>query len=137
MVNSDESAARLERWASKLKNLTTSSLAPVADYPKPIDSRIVEAVHSIVLSETIQLSLLQLAIVDGSNRASPFTVLLTAFAILAFRITGDEDISLATSGENKEPFVLRMSVTRETTFISMLNAVQKVPLSKSQDCRLC
>ena len=121
-----ETTARLERWAAKLQNLSTSSLAPVADFPKPAEARIVEAVHSITLPEAIRVALLQLAIVDGSNHASPFTILLAAFAILAFRITGDEDISLATSGENKEPFVLRTPLKAEATFLSVLRAVQKV-----------
>jgi len=125
MVNSDENIERLQRWATKLKNLTTSSLAPVADYPKPTESRIVEAVYETKLLESTRISLLQLGIIDGSNRASPFTILLTAFAILAFRITGDEDISLATSGEDKEPFVLRMPVTGDKTFVSLLSNVQQ------------
>ncbi|EWC47579.1 L-aminoadipate-semialdehyde dehydrogenase [Drechslerella stenobrocha 248] len=116
---------RLERWAERLKSLTTPSLTSVADYPKPAESRVVEAVHSTTLPESTRFSLLQLAITDGSNRASPFTILLAAFAILAFRITGDEDISLATSAEAKEPYVLRLPITGQTTFISVLAAVQK------------
>ncbi|KAK6359366.1 large subunit of alpha-aminoadipate reductase [Orbilia brochopaga] len=116
---------RLERWADRLKNLTTPSLTSVADYPKPAESRVVEAVHSITIPESTRFSLLQLAITDGSNHASPFTILLAAFAILAFRITGDEDISLATSAETKEPYVLRLPITGQTSFISVLGAVQK------------
>ena len=117
---------RLERWAKRLQNLTTPSLAQVADYPRPAESRIVEAVHSTTLPEATRVALLQLSIIDGANHASPFSILLAAFAILAFRITGDEDISLGTSGENKDPFVLRMPVTSETKFISLLQEVQKV-----------
>lgn len=124
-VLSENIEPRLERWADRLKNLTTASLTSVADYPKPAESRVVEAVHSITLSESSRFSLLQLAITDGSNHASPFTILLAAFAILAFRITGDEDISLATSAETKEPYVLRLPITGQTNFISVLEAVQK------------
>lgn len=126
-MSDDSLDARLERWAERLKSLTTPALTAVADYPKPPESRVVEAVHSITLPEPTRFSLLQLAITDGSNHASPFTILLAAFAILAFRITGDEDISLATSAENKEPYVLRLPITGQTTFISVLEAVQKVP----------
>ncbi|KAF3933363.1 hypothetical protein ABW19_dt0204658 [Dactylella cylindrospora] len=125
MQVSENLEPRLERWAERLKNLTTASLTSVADYPKPGESRVVEAVHSITLPETTRFSLLQLAITDGSNHASPFTILLAAFAILAFRITGDEDISLATSAETKEPYVLRLPLTGQTTFISVLEAVEK------------
>ncbi|EPS44977.1 hypothetical protein H072_1053 [Dactylellina haptotyla CBS 200.50] len=124
-ITSENLEPRLERWADRLKNLTTASLTSVADYPKPAESRVVEAVHSITLPESTRISLLQLAITDGSNHASPFTILLAAFAILAFRITGDEDISLATSAETKEPYVLRLPLTGQTTFISVLEAVQK------------
>ncbi|KAF3914241.1 hypothetical protein AA313_de0204571 [Arthrobotrys entomopaga] len=124
-VTGENNEPRLERWADRLKNLTTASLTSVADYPKPAESRVVEAVHSITLPESTRFSLLQLAITDGSNHASPFTILLAAFAILAFRITGDEDISLATSAETKEPYVLRLPITGQTDFISVLAAVQK------------
>ncbi|KAF3911567.1 hypothetical protein ABW20_dc0110497 [Dactylellina cionopaga] len=38
-VTSENLEPRLERWADRLKNLTTASLTSVADYPKPAESR--------------------------------------------------------------------------------------------------
>lgn len=78
--------------------------------------------------EAVRLSLLQLGILDGSNPIAPFTVLLTAFAVLASRLTGDEDISIATTGENKEPFVLRTPMAGDTAFVDLLARIKKVLL---------
>ncbi|KAL7266485.1 putative NRPS-like protein biosynthetic cluster [Rhizina undulata] len=123
--------ARLARWEERLRSLTTSSLT--TDYVRTDPPRIVEAVHVVTLNESARLSLLQLGILDGSNPVSPFTVLLTAFAILAFRLTGDEDITIGTSGENKEPFVLRTPVDPQTTFDSLLRSVKKIEAEDSAD----
>ena len=118
--------ARLERWENRLRSITTQSLT--TDYVRPTEStsRVVEAEHSVSLPESTSKALLQLSILDGSNSVSPFTALLAAFAVLAARLTGDEDISLGTSGENKEPFVLRLPIDAKATFASLLTAVKNV-----------
>ena len=120
----DSIDARLARWEERLRSLTTQSLA--TDYVRPDPPRIVEAVHIAAIPEPAKLALLQLGILDGSNPVSPFTVLLAAFSVLAFRLTGDEDISIGTTAENKEPFVLRTPLTGQTTFIDLLNQVKMV-----------
>jgi L-aminoadipate-semialdehyde dehydrogenase len=117
--------ARLERWEKRLGSITTQSLT--TDYVRPSeDTRIVEAVHSVTLPESATTALLQLSILDGSNSVSPFTILLSAFAILAARLTGDEDISIGSEGENKEPFVLRLPIDLKNSFATLLSTVKGV-----------
>lgn len=124
MAIEDTVDARLARWEQRLRSVTLQSLT--TDYVRPSDSRIVEAVHSVTLPDSIRTALLQLSILDGSHSVSPFTVLLGAFAVLAARLTGDEDISIATSGESKEPFVLRLPIDMKTPFSDLLTAVKDV-----------
>lgn len=123
-MTTDSLPARLARWEERLRSLTTPSLP--TDYVRPDPPRIVEAVHSVAVPEGVRLALLQLAILDGSNPVPPFTVLLAAFAVLAARLTGDEDIAVGTSAEGGDPFVLRVAVTGAMTFVGLLGEVKKV-----------
>ena len=135
MVSSDSLEARLQRWEDRLRSLTTQTLT--TDYVRPDPPGIVEAIHSVTIPEATRTALLQLSILDGSNPFSPFTILLAAFAILSFRLTGDEDISLGASGENKKPYVLRTPIDGQTTFQSLLNKVKEVSyitLSRHGNC---
>lgn len=124
----DSLEARLARWEERLRSLTTQSLT--TDYVRPDPPRIVEAVHSVMVPDETRHALLQLGILDGSNPMSPFTVLLAAFAVLVSRLTGDEDISLGTTVETKEPFVLRLPVAGATTFVELLKSVKEVRLER-------
>ena len=125
MAIQDNIEARLGRWETRLRSITTQSLT--TDFARPTEgTRIVEAVHSVTLPDAARTALLQLSILDGSNSVSPFTVLLAAFAVLAARLTGDDDISIGTSGANKEPFVLRLSTDPKTSFAGLLSAVKNV-----------
>lgn len=116
--------ARLARWEARLRSVTLQSLT--TDYVRPENAKIIEAVHSVTLPDATRTALLQLSILDGSTAVSPFTVLLGAFAVLAARLTGDEDISIGTSGENKEPFVLRLPIDYKTPFATLLTKVKDV-----------
>ncbi|KAH0608522.1 uncharacterized protein H6S33_001656 [Morchella sextelata] len=131
MTTPDSLPARLARWEERLRSLTTPSLP--TDYVRPDPPRIVEAVHSVAVPEGVRLALLQLGILDGSNPVPPFTVLLAAFAVLAARLTGDEDIALGTTAESKEPFVLRVAVTPATTFVGLLAEVKKLEMQGAAD----
>lgn len=128
--------ARLARWEERLRSLTTQSLT--TDYVRPDPPCAVEAVHSVAVSDETHHALLQLAILDGSNPMSPFTVLLAAFVVLVFRLTGDEDISLETTAETNVPFVLRLPVVGTTKFVELLKSVKEVCLiSIFVSCGLC
>ncbi|KAI1317748.1 large subunit of alpha-aminoadipate reductase [Mortierella claussenii] len=143
---------RLARWKTRLDALTEIHLP--TDYPRPIPLQVVEAVHSLQLPEQTSLSLLQASMAinlpagpssstaasaassgaasgahsptssTGSSHASPFTILLAAFAILLHRYTGDEDMSIGSSSEARNPVVLRLGVTPNQTFREVVEQTQ-------------
>lgn len=117
---------RLERWAQRLNNLTVSPLT--RDYPdtqKPDSKRAIEAFECLKIPTETQLALEKLSGSSSSN----FTVLLTAFAVLVARLTGDEDIAVGTSvGEDGRPFVLRVPIDASETFSQFYGKVDKVCL---------
>lgn len=138
---------RLSRWKTRLNALTEIHLP--TDYPRPIPLQVVEAVHSLQLTEQSSLALLQASMAisrpagptdsgsstGGSNspvaaaapsHASPFTILLAAFAILLHRYTGDEDMSIGSSSEARNPVVLRLGVTPGQTFRQVVEQTQLV-----------
>jgi len=119
----------LERWAKRLENLTVSHLP--FDYTRPSPPKLVEAAVSRSIAPEVQLALFRLALhtADKSQPTSAFTILLSAFIVLVHRLTGDEDISLGTSSDKGDPFVLRCRVAPSDSFRSLLSNVKKVSLS--------
>ncbi|KAF9310875.1 large subunit of alpha-aminoadipate reductase [Podila horticola] len=134
---------RLSRWKTRLDALTEIHLP--TDYPRPIPLQVVEAVHSLQLTEQTSLALLQASMAinlppsspytnsngshsgtatPSSTHASPFTILLAAFAILLHRYTGDEDMSIGSSSEARNPVVLRLGVTPGQTFRDIVEKAQ-------------
>ncbi|KAF9329744.1 large subunit of alpha-aminoadipate reductase [Podila minutissima] len=134
---------RLSRWKTRLDALTEIHLP--TDYPRPIPLQVVEAVHSLLLPEQTSLALLQASMAinlppsspytnsngshsgtatPSSTHASPFTILLAAFAILLHRYTGDEDMSIGSSSEARNPVVLRLGVTPGQTFRDIVEKAQ-------------
>lgn len=98
------------------------------DYPEPRSDdaaqakRPIEAVESLTASTSVSKALHNL-------RASgtPYELLLTAYVILIFRLTGDEDIALGANAETDGlPFVLRISVSPEETFTQISSKVKEV-----------
>jgi L-2-aminoadipate reductase len=120
------SASLLERWAKRLQNLTVSHLP--SDYTRPSPPRLVEAALSRSIAPEVQLALFRLVIqgTNDSQSTSPFTILLSAFIVLVHRLTGDEDISIGTSSEGGDPFVLRCRLTSADSFTTLLRAVKQV-----------
>jgi L-aminoadipate-semialdehyde dehydrogenase len=129
-------AALLERWAKRLQNLTVSHLP--SDYTRPSPPRLVEAALSRSIDPEIQLALFRLALqgTGDSQPTSSFTILLSAFLVLVQRLTGDEDISIGTSSEGGDPFVLRAQISPADSFATLLARVKKVPSDRKQtpDC---
>ena len=119
----------LERWAKRLQNLTVSHLP--SDYTRPSPPRLVEAAVSRSIEPEVQLALFRLAIqgTGDSQRTSSFTILLSAFIVLVQRLTGDEDISIGTSSEGGDPFVLRTKIAAADSFNALLNNVKQVIIS--------
>ncbi|KAF7717972.1 L-aminoadipate-semialdehyde dehydrogenase large subunit [Penicillium ucsense] len=113
---------RLERWSERLNNLTVSPLA--RDYDAQADSkRAIEAFETVKLSRDTQSALQKLC----GPTSSQFTVFLTAFVLLVARLTGDEDIAIATNlAEDSRPFVLRVFYDPAESFTQLLAKVQKI-----------
>jgi L-2-aminoadipate reductase len=115
----------LERWEKRLQNATVSHLP--SDYSRPSPPRMVEAALSRTLSPDVHLALLKLSVQGEETQAtSPFTILLSAFLALVYRLTGDEDLSIGTSSESGDPFVLRCTVSPVEPFNSLLAKVKRV-----------
>ncbi|KAG0361342.1 alpha-aminoadipate reductase [Gamsiella multidivaricata] len=69
----------------------------------------------------------------ASSHASPFTILLAAFAILLHRYTGDEDMSIGSSSEARNPVVLRLGVTPSQTFREVVEQTQLAERDAAND----
>ncbi|KAH9990943.1 L-aminoadipate-semialdehyde dehydrogenase large subunit [Russula compacta] len=133
------------RIAARLSDLPSISLP--TDYPRPSGAhRIVEAVHVAELSEQTSLSLLKLALYNEnfagdeddhpmSGRPSAFHLLLSAFAVLLHRYTGDTDLVIGSSSASaKEPLILRLSIDPSDPFWAVVKNVQHAELEAEQDC---
>lgn len=114
---------RLERWTSRLQNLTVSPLT--RDYPEQDSSRkVIEAFETLTLPEEAHSAAVKLSKIAG---CSEFVTFLAAYVVLISRLTGDEDIAVGTSiAEDGRPFVLRVPVSFEESFESLQSKVEKV-----------
>jgi L-aminoadipate-semialdehyde dehydrogenase len=157
---------RLARWKTRLEALTEITLP--TDYPRPIPLQVVEAALPFQLPEQTSLALLQATMAinrpagptsastaasragsgsqtpitsAASSQASPFTILLAAFAILLHRYTGDEDISIGSSSETRNPVVLRLGVNPGQTFREVVEQTRIVSVTsfllQAQLCEPC
>lgn len=133
------------RIAARLNNLPSISLP--TDYPRPSGGhRLVEAVHVAELSEQTSLSLLKLALYDEnlvddeddlsvSGRPSAFHLLLSAFAVLLHRYTGDTDLVIGSSSASaKDPLIIRLSVDPSDPFWAVVKKIQQAEREAEQDC---
>lgn len=114
----------VEAWASRLENLTVTPLT--RDYPETTNAfdagikRPIEALEDLTASSAEREAL---RILCASSYA-PFTVLLTAYAILVSRLTGDEDVSIGINLDSR-PFVLRLPLTPADRFSSTLSVIHR------------
>lgn len=138
----------LDRWRKRLSRLSNISLP--TDYPRPIPAKVIEAEQSLDLPEEVSVEILQLSLnlknqlrkmaLEGNNKnsdekipsdsaVSPFAIILSAFAILLHKFTGEEDIPVGSSSRSTNPLVLRIGI-KETDTIK--NVVQKVLLAEEE-----
>lgn len=118
---------RLEKWAQRLQNITVSPLT--RDYPEnqtpELTKRAIEAYESLKVPDDVQEAVQKLS---GSS-GSVFTLFLTAYFILVARLTGDEDIAIATSSaDDGRPFVIRVPIDSGESFSQLHAKVEKVCL---------
>ncbi|KAJ1930682.1 large subunit of alpha-aminoadipate reductase [Tieghemiomyces parasiticus] len=126
---------RLARWEQRLQRPT--ELVLPTDYPRPVPLKVVEASHTFDLPDPACLALLQLSLnqsagngtstsTEADEPASPFTILLAAFAVLMNRYTSEEDVVVGSSSPSGNPLVLRLGVRPEDTFLDVIANVQRV-----------
>ncbi|KAK9491995.1 hypothetical protein V1508DRAFT_398387 [Lipomyces doorenjongii] len=120
------SDSRFEYWASALRNSTLAALP--TDFVKPVPLTVVEAKHVFAFPEPVIQAIKELAIVDGDSTESfsAYTIALSAFIVLVFRLTGDEDIVIGANSAKDEPMVIRVSVTGQLPFIELLKTVHQL-----------
>ncbi|CAK7917598.1 L-2-aminoadipate reductase [[Candida] anglica] len=93
-------------WVEYLDSPTLSVLPH--DFLKPTSGQSVEASH-------------ELNVTSGDDFCSGLAV----FAALVFRLTGDDDIVIATDTTDHKEFIVRVNVAPEMTFTQLLDAVKK------------
>ncbi|KAG8927926.1 large subunit of alpha-aminoadipate reductase [Tulasnella sp. 418] len=135
--------SKINRLLSRLQALPTIALP--TDYPRPVGHKVVEAVQSHNLPESAALGLVRLAIYQDESesdedlgaiqsRPTPFQLLLSAFAILLHRYTGDNDILIATSSASaREPLLLRASIEPTDPFWAVLRRIQMLQKEAEED----
>jgi L-aminoadipate-semialdehyde dehydrogenase len=124
MVNANSTETNLlNGWKTRLASL--ADLQVPTDYPRPLPSRSVEEVQTLELPEQTLLGILQLSM-NPKVKATPFSILLAAFAVLLQRYTGDEEFAVGSSSASGNPLVLRLAVDPTNTFQQIVEMVQKV-----------
>lgn len=125
---------KLSRVLSRLQNLPSISLP--TDYPRPSSNRPVEAVYQVDFTEQTSLSLLKLGLFEDEREKhnedflkhpTAFHLLLSAFAVLLHRFTGDTDLVIASSSVTiNEPLLLRVSIEPSDPFWTVVRRVQTI-----------
>lgn len=107
-----------EFWLSYLDNPTLSVLPH--DFLKPANNQSVEATHEFELPQ-------------GTSSKFTYEYGLAVLAALIFRLTGDEDIVIATDARSGEtPFIIRLNLAPTTTFNELLAKVKEEFLNNSK-----
>ncbi|KAG8885369.1 large subunit of alpha-aminoadipate reductase [Tulasnella sp. 331] len=129
----DVEIKRLERVLVRLQNLP--SIALPTDYPRPQANKIVEAVHVRALPDPAALGLIKLALFEDESekedvrlaRPTPFQLLLSTFAVLLHRYTGDTDLLIGTSSASQcDPLLLRVNIEPADPFWAVVRRIQMV-----------
>ncbi|KAJ3001000.1 large subunit of alpha-aminoadipate reductase [Globomyces sp. JEL0801] len=110
-------------WMKRLDSLT--DLVLPTDYPRPIPARIVEAEHTLDISEEASMAILSLSMAIKRNKknTSPFTIMLAAFCTLLQRYTGEQDITVGSTSSSTNPLVLRMNISNTDNIKQVIETV--------------
>ncbi|CAG8558298.1 13037_t:CDS:2, partial [Racocetra fulgida] len=143
---------RLDRWKLRLQNLTEIQLP--TDYARPSTPKVIEDKKILRLPEATALAVLQFSLAvkpDSSispvqtstfttstnesfhEQPTPFTILLAAFVVLLNRYTSDEDITVGSSSDTRNPLVLRININPSDTFGQVVQKVQQVDREATAD----
>lgn len=113
-----DNISALMRWEERLSN--RSELILPTDYPRPMPMRTVEAECERQITDETATAVIHLAL---ALKVSPFSVFLSAFAVLLQKFTLEEDIVVGSSSASSNPLILRMKVSPQH---SMKEVIQNV-----------
>lgn len=125
-MEANDISPSLGRWLQKLDGLTVTPLT--RDYPEPSSDEAAQSKRPIEAIETLSATTsVTHALSNLHALGTPYELLLTAYVILISRLTGDEDIAVGTNLEpDGQPFVLRVPVSPEETFIHLSSKIKGV-----------
>lgn len=117
---------RRDYWKNHLSG-GLSFLSLPTDFPRPFPLKAVHDSVSLRLSEAASLALLRCSLSPiFETPPSPFIMLLSAFAILLHRYTGEEDLVIGSSSLSKNPVILRLHITSQLSLEQTIRSVQQV-----------
>ncbi|KAH3683693.1 hypothetical protein WICPIJ_005333, partial [Wickerhamomyces pijperi] len=114
MTSTTQTETDLHHWSQILSSPTLSVLPH--DFIRPANNKVVEGKHSFTVPSISQLSSI-VANVDG------FVVGLSVFAVLIYRLTGDDDIVISTDSPEGKEFVIRTTINPQSSFVELVNTV--------------
>ncbi|GCF08365.1 non-ribosomal peptide synthetase [Dictyobacter arantiisoli] len=127
---------QLDYWMQQLSGLSPLELP--TDHPRPAHQSFNGAVHSLVLSQSLNTALKQLSQRHGTTL---FMTLLAAFQVLLARSSGQDDIAVGTPIANRghkeieeligfftNTLVMRGDLSGDPTFVELLTRVRRVAL---------
>ncbi|KAH3680804.1 hypothetical protein WICMUC_000155 [Wickerhamomyces mucosus] len=109
----------LQHWAEVLSSPTLSVLPH--DFIRPSNNKIEEAKYSFQIPSLNSSTLLNKTDIDE------FIIGLSVFAVLIYRLTGDDDIVISTDDiKGGKEFVLRTTIDPKLTFIQLVESISKL-----------
>lgn len=107
----------LQHWAQILSSPTLSVLPH--DFIRPFNNKVIEAKHSFSIPSKVSWNSI-ISQVQGSNE---FIVGLSVFAVLIYRLTGDDDIVISTDSPNGKEFVIRTTISPTISFVELVKQI--------------
>ncbi|GME95299.1 unnamed protein product [[Candida] boidinii] len=110
------SGDNLDYWVNLL-DTPTLNIIPT-DYNRPTDGRSVESAVSASSA----------SIKDAASKigVSEFVAKISVFAALVFRLTGDDDVVIATDDESNKPFILRINIHPSKNFTDFTKQIESI-----------
>lgn len=110
----------LEYWADLLSSPTLSVLPH--DFLRPTKTSVIEAKYSFKTPSKDQLA----SLTTGVEGANEFIVGLSVFAVLIYRLTGDDDIVISTDAPNSKEFVIRLTISPTISFSDLVKQITEL-----------
>lgn len=113
-MSTSQTETDLHHWNQILSSPTLSVLPH--DFIRPSNNKVVEGKHSFAVPSISELS----SIVEGVDG---FVIGLSVFAVLIYRLTGDDDIVISTDAPEGKEFVVRTTINPQSTFVELVKTI--------------